>query len=174
MQAPDKAYIGINMLLHAASPVTLFTHYLKNNMPKPYSADLRLRVVKAIESGKTTREVGELFEVSPSFVSNVYQLWKASGNVQCKQIGGYRTARLEPYRDFLHEYLTQNPSSTLKDIKHWLEQEHEEDVSISAIDKFIRNKLGYRHKKGGVRQQTKSTSKYQTNSQPVENSVRGM
>jgi transposase len=33
-------------------------------MPKPYSEDLRLRVAKAVESGKTTREVSAIYQVS--------------------------------------------------------------------------------------------------------------
>jgi transposase len=38
-------------------------------MPRPYSEDLRLRVVNAVESGQTTRAVSALFQVSSSFVS---------------------------------------------------------------------------------------------------------
>ena len=36
---------------------------------------------------------------------------------------------------------------TLKELQNWLEQEQALSVSISAIDKFIRHKLGYRYKK---------------------------
>ncbi|MGZ5049606.1 MAG: helix-turn-helix domain-containing protein, partial [Methylobacter sp.] len=45
-------------------------------MPTPYSEDLRRRVVNAVESGKTTREVAQLFQVSSSFVSDIHQCWK--------------------------------------------------------------------------------------------------
>ena len=58
-------------------------------MPNPYSSDLRLRVARAVEAGKTTREVGEQFQVSSSFVSNMHRLWKTSGDVQGKQLGGF-------------------------------------------------------------------------------------
>jgi hypothetical protein len=33
-------------------------------MPRPYSEELRLRVVHAVESGKTTCEVGAIFQVT--------------------------------------------------------------------------------------------------------------
>ena len=36
-----------------------------------------------------------------------------------------------------------------KELQNWLETEQALSVSISAIDKFIRNKLGYRYKKNG-------------------------
>ena len=116
-------------------------------MPTPYSSDLRLRVAKAVEDGKTTREVGEQFQVSPSFASKMHRLWKTSGSVQAKQIGGYRVSRLESHRTALQDYLTANPSETLEEIRAWLIQTHQETLSISAIDKFIRHQLGYRYKK---------------------------
>jgi len=72
-------------------------------MPRPYSEDLRLRVVNAVDSGKTTREVSTLYQVSPSFVSNVHQRWRQAGHVHSKPIGGYRRALLEPYEAALSE-----------------------------------------------------------------------
>ncbi|MGZ8902075.1 MAG: helix-turn-helix domain-containing protein [Methylobacter sp.] len=116
-------------------------------MPRPYSEDLRLRVVQAVESGQTTREVGELFEVSPGFVSRVHQLWRHTGGVQSKPIGGYRRAILEPYADVLIEQLSKRPSMTLKKLQSWLESEQSRPIPIPAIDKFLRQKLGYRYKK---------------------------
>lgn len=116
-------------------------------MPNPYSSDLRLRVVKAVVEGKPMREVGEHYLVSQSFVSNMYRLWKRTGSVQGKQIGSYRISRFEAHRVVLQDYFVANPSATLEDIRAWLIQEHQETISISAIDKFIRHKLGYRYKK---------------------------
>jgi transposase len=103
-------------------------------MPNPYSEDLRLRVAKAVESGKTTREVSAIYQVSPSFVSKVHQLWKKTGGVQGKQIGGYRRALLEPYEAAIRAQLANHPSMTLKEMQSWLETEQALSVSISAID----------------------------------------
>ncbi|MGZ8957020.1 MAG: helix-turn-helix domain-containing protein [Methylosarcina sp.] len=86
-------------------------------MPHPYSEDLRLRVVHAVDSGQTTREVGALFEVSPGFVSKVHQLWRHTGGVQSKPIGGYRRAILELYADALIEQLSKSLSMTLKELQ---------------------------------------------------------
>jgi transposase len=116
-------------------------------MPRPYSEDLRLRVAQAVENGKTTREVGALFHVGPSFVSRIHQLWRQSGQVPSKPIGGYRQALLEPYADALIEQLAQYPSMTLKELQHWLETAHALTISIAALDKFLRLKLGFRYKK---------------------------
>jgi transposase len=121
-------------------------------MPRPYSEDLRLRVAQAVENGKTTREVSALFHVSPSFVSRIHQLWRKSGSVPSKPIGGYRRAILEPYADALVAQLTQHPSMTLKELQHWLESTQALKVSIAALDKFLRLKLGFRYKKNRGRQ----------------------
>jgi transposase len=115
-------------------------------MPRPYSEDLRLRVVQAVKNGKTTREVGQLFQVSPSFVSRIQQLWRKNGHAPNKPIGGYRRALLEPYAGALVEQLSQHPSMTLKELQHWLESEHALTISIAALDKFLRLKLGFRYK----------------------------
>lgn len=116
-------------------------------MPNPYSENLRLRVVNAVVSGKTTREVATLFQVSSSFVSNVHQCWKQTGHVHPKQIGGYRRAFLESYEEAIKAQLSDHPSMTLKELQTWLANEQGLNISLSAIDKFVRQKLGYRYKK---------------------------
>ena len=37
-------------------------------MPKPYSQDLRMRVIEAVEGGASRREAAELYGISPSVV----------------------------------------------------------------------------------------------------------
>lgn len=119
-------------------------------MPTPYSEDLRLRVVNAVESGKSTRKVATLFQVSSSFVSAIHQSWKQTGHVHAKQIGGYRRAVLEPYENAIKSQLADKPSMTLKELQSWLAEQQDVILSISAIDKFLRHKLGYRYKKNRV------------------------
>ncbi|MGZ8941908.1 MAG: hypothetical protein ACXW00_03960 [Methylobacter sp.] len=108
---------------------------------------LRLRVVHAVESGQTTREVDALVEVSPGFVSRVHQLWRHTCGVQTKPIGGYRRAILEPYADDLIEQLSKSPSMILKELQSWLESDPFLPISIAALDKFLSQKLGYCYKK---------------------------
>ncbi|MDD5461385.1 MAG: hypothetical protein PHG00_07095 [Methylococcales bacterium] len=110
-------------------------------MPRPYSEDLRLRVVNAVASGRTTRAVSALFQVSSSLVFNLHQCWKQTCHVHPKQIGGYRRALLEPYEVALTEQLSNSPSMTLKEVQAWLAGEQGLSLSISAIDKFLRQKL---------------------------------
>ena len=121
-------------------------------MPHPYSEDLRLHVVNAVDSGKTTRQVATLFQVSSSFVSNIHQCWQQSGHVHPKPIGSYRRALLEPYEESVKARLSDPPSMILKELQTWLADEQGLGLSLSTIDKFVRQKLGYRYKKNRVRQ----------------------
>jgi len=51
------------------------------------------------------------------------------------------------YEDAIKAQLAGYPSMTLKKLQVWLESEQGLSISISAIDKFVRQKLGYRYKK---------------------------
>jgi len=57
-------------------------------MPKPYSQDLRMRVVEAVEGGASRREVAELYGLSPSVVVLWMQRWSDTGNLEAKPSGG--------------------------------------------------------------------------------------
>jgi transposase len=121
-------------------------------MPKPYSEDLRSRVAQAVAAGNTVRAVALQYKVSPAFVCRMHALWRETGAIQGKSFGGYKRSRLEPYEAAIRTQLTNSPSMTLKELQSWLEREQALSVSISAIDKFIRHKLGYRYKKNAGRQ----------------------
>ena len=57
-------------------------------MPKPYSQDLRMRVIEAVEGGASRREAAELYGISPSVVVIWMQRWMATGSIEAKPIGG--------------------------------------------------------------------------------------
>lgn len=57
-------------------------------MPKPYSQDLRGRVVAAVAGGKSRHAVAAQFAVSVSSAVRWVQRWQASGEVAAKPTGG--------------------------------------------------------------------------------------
>ena len=59
-------------------------------MPRPLSLDLRWRIVDAVTAGGSVRAVASRFAVSPSSVSNISRLWRATGDVTPKPMGGDR------------------------------------------------------------------------------------
>jgi transposase-like protein len=61
------------------------------SMPKPYSEDLRERVIEAIESGASRREAAENFRLSPSSAVKWWRRWRDTGSVKAKLSGGSKS-----------------------------------------------------------------------------------
>src|SRR5258708_40301573 len=70
-------------------------------MPKPYSMDLRERVVDYVEAGHSRRAAAAHFRVSPSFVINLMTAFRERGAVAPKALGGGRHSKLDPPRAFI-------------------------------------------------------------------------
>ena len=79
-------------------------------MPKPYSQDLRRRVIESIEAGASRREAAELYGISPSVVVIWGQRWVATGSIAPKPSGG-GVSPLEDYAEFLLSLVTEQPGS---------------------------------------------------------------
>jgi transposase len=84
-------------------------------MPKPYSADLRARVIGSIEAGATRRETAERYDISPSVVIIWAQRWEETGSVAAKPSGG-STSPLEADAEFLLRLIAEQPDLTLDEI----------------------------------------------------------
>ena len=70
-------------------------------MPKPYSLDLRERVVSYVEAGHSRRAAAGHFRVSPSFVINLMTAFRERGAIAPKALGGWRHSKLDPHRVFI-------------------------------------------------------------------------
>src|SRR5262249_19717384 len=91
-------------------------------MPKPYSQDLRMRVIETVESGASRREAAELYGISPSVVVLWMQRWMATGSIEAKPSGG-STSPLEEHSEFLLGLTVERPDMTLDEIvARWREQ----------------------------------------------------
>jgi len=69
-------------------------------MPKPYSEDLRERVIEAVESGASRREAAENFRLSPSSAVRWWRRWRDTGSAKAKPSGGSKSP-LEEYAEWL-------------------------------------------------------------------------
>ena len=84
-------------------------------MPKPYSSDLRARVIEAIEAGASRREAAERYAISASVVIIWAQRWEETGSVAAKPSGG-STSPLEKHAEFLLGLIAKQPDLTLDEI----------------------------------------------------------
>ena len=60
-------------------------------MAGPYSPDLRVRVVEAVDEGATRHEASERFGVSVSSAIRWHQVWCNEGRCEAKPCGGSRS-----------------------------------------------------------------------------------
>ena len=105
-------------------------------MGKPYSDDLRERVVAAIESGDTREEVAELYNMALSTVGGFIKRKRETGSVSPDKFGGYKTFSLEPHTDLVKELVAEQPDRTLAELRDRLAKE-QVMVSQSAISRFL-------------------------------------
>ena len=118
-------------------------------MTRPYSIDLRERVVTAIEAGESCRSVAARFGVSVSAVVKWSQRYRATGSVAPGKMGGHRRRILEPHRAFIVERINQTPHLTLHGLKDELAA-HGVSVSHNAVWHFLRREgLSFKKKPAG-------------------------
>ena len=85
-------------------------------MGKPYSMDIRDRVVDAIErKGLSRRQAAERFGIAPSTAVNWMRRLRDTGSVAPGQMGGHRPKKIiGAHRDFLLERVRRDPDFTLQ------------------------------------------------------------
>ena len=84
-------------------------------MPKPYSDDLRARVIEDVVTGASRREAAEHYGISPSIVVIWAQRFEATGSVAAKPSGG-STSPLDDHVEFLLGLVADKPDLTLDEI----------------------------------------------------------
>ena len=82
-------------------------------MARPYSLDLRERVVTQVAGGMTHEEVAELNGIVSSTVSKWCSRERQTGSPAAKPMGGKRPRKLIDERDWLLARLAEKPDLTL-------------------------------------------------------------
>jgi transposase len=90
-------------------------------MVKPYSEDLRVRVVGRVEAGHPVREVAETFGVSVSSVVKWSQRKRRTGSVAARPMGSRQARSLAGQRDWMLARLAAKPDVTLRELVAELE-----------------------------------------------------
>jgi len=103
-------------------------------MPKPYSPDLRERVVRAVEAGASCHEAAAAFEVSPSSAIRWVARWRQTGSATARPMGGKRSP-LDAHKPWLLELIAAEPDLTLEEIRSRL-RERGMTVSASSVWRF--------------------------------------
>jgi len=118
-------------------------------MARPYSLDLRARVVASVAAGQRCRAVAALFDVSVASVVKWSQRSRATGSSAAKPMGGKRPYLLERERQWLLGRLTAKPDLTLHALLAEL-AERGVVVSCDTLWRFLRRE-GISFKKNRLR-----------------------
>jgi transposase len=107
----------------------------------PYSAELRSRVIAAVEGGASYRQAAARYGVSASTIVKWTQHFRQTGSVAAKPMGGDRRSRLKDERDWLLRRIAADPKLTPADL-------HQElcargiQVGYLTVRRFIKREKG--------------------------------
>ncbi len=118
-------------------------------MTRPYSNDLRERVVRAHLAGEPIRSVAARFGIGISSVPKWVARYRATGSVAPGQVGGHRRFVLAPHRELILDLVGKTPHLTLDRLQTLLSAEGVR-VSRDTIWRFLRRE-GLSFKKSPVR-----------------------
>jgi transposase len=115
---------------------------------KPYSNDLRDRVVGAMERGMSCRDAGAQFAVAPSTAGNWHRLYRRTQSYAPLAIGGDRRWKLAQEVGWVAARLAAVPDLTLAEVQGELAARGVL-VSYAGVQRTVR-RLGLRFKKNDL------------------------
>jgi len=104
---------------------------------KPYSKDLRLRVLAAADAGKPREQVAKTFSVSVPTIKRWLKRRRETGDVEPKPIPGRPSRKGTMLQSWLPKHLEANDDLTLEEHREAFEEEFGEAVSTSTVGRAI-------------------------------------
>jgi transposase len=104
---------------------------------KPYSNDLRLRVLSAVDAGNLREEVARTFSVSMPTIKRWLRRRKETGDVEPEPIPGRPSRKGAMLKDWLPNHLQANDDLTQEEHCQAFEEEFGEAVSTSTIGRAM-------------------------------------
>ena len=117
-------------------------------MGKPYSLDLRERIVRYVRQGHSARAAATVFGVAPSTAVRLAAADRDNTQIAPKRQGRApgTVGKLAAHMDFLIERLQKNPDITLRELANALKEEKGVSVQLSSIHRALR-RANYSYKK---------------------------
>lgn len=115
-------------------------------MGRPYSMDLRERVICAVEGGMSTRQAAARFSIGIATAGAWARLKRSTGAVNPARQGKPKGSVLDAHADFIFALIDKSADITLEEIAERLGCERGVKVVSTAVWKFL-NRRGMTHKK---------------------------
>ena len=113
---------------------------------KPYSKDLRLKVLSAVDRGMPRGRVAKVFGVSVPTIKRWLKRRRETGDVEPKPVPGPRAHKAQALDAALPAQARLNPDLTLEEHCELFEETHGARVSTATMSRAFR-RLGLRLKK---------------------------
>lgn len=117
---------------------------------KPYSKDLRLKILAAVDRGMPRREVAETFGVSEPTIRRYLRLRRQTGSVDPRPPSGPPAKKGRALEVVLPGQVSRNPDLTLEEHRELFEDETGMAVSASSVSRAF-GRLGLPLKKSPSR-----------------------
>jgi transposase len=124
-----------------------------------YSADLRGRVLTAIDGGNSARTVAQLFQVSVSYIDKALARRAVTGETEARPQRNHQALKLAAHHDPIAAEVARRADVTLEELRAWLQDNHQVTASLGLMHKTLA-RLGLTLKKSrvGRRSRTGPTS----------------
>ena len=117
-------------------------------MGKPYSLDLRERIVAYVEAGHSARAAGRVFEVSASTAVRLVAARRRGATLAARPQGraAGTVGKLAAHRAFLVDVVRAEPDITLKELAGALLEAEGVRANVSSLHRALKA-AGYAYKK---------------------------
>jgi transposase len=102
-----------------------------------YSADLRSRVLAAVDRGLPARTVAERFRVSVSYIYKVLGRRNATGESEARPQRNHQELKLAAHHDAIRAEVAQRPDVTLNELRAWLLATHGVAASLGLMHRTL-------------------------------------
>lgn len=115
-------------------------------MSHSFSADLRLRVLKVISEGLSTRKAARQFGIGVSTAGEWYRRYREHGETGARKKGQPPGSKLDAHEAFILDLVNKNPDVALHEIAERLASKHRLSVCKATVWHFF-DKRGITFKK---------------------------
>lgn len=114
---------------------------------KPYSEDLRLRIVKALYVGTSKSAAARLFSVSLSSVKRYAKIAERGESLEPRKGGGRPPKADETIQRLLEEDIHERPAATIADRSRFLQSMTGKSLSVSTLKRLLK-RMSFSQKNG--------------------------
>jgi transposase len=126
---------------------------------KPYSKDLRLKVLEALDRGMPRKDVAQIFGISMPAIKRWLKRRRETGEVEPRPSPGPPARKGMALEEALPAQLRANPDFTLEEHRELFEETHGISVSTASISRaFERLGLPLKKRRSSLQSATKRSA----------------